>query len=427
MKGKILSTENVRDIFGILRKGPLYTPISILQVRDFIGQEKGLENVYHDQGIKKEALTISSLEQAKEVLKYKPIVDFDENLIKPKVLTHDFLGDNLIQANKIRDQLRHVGGSPNPITLDMLKGKTVDDLITACDSHIKAIDKLRGSENLEKVKKLVEGRKSNWEDFNHSSVGKKTDFLEIAGYTHSPSEAKEEIRRLEQMKSDFERAIKQYPRSISLKDSYTRYRMFAEEIIKDLKSGLGQLGFVNDLIDLKAKELDKIDFIQSNEELDKTREEMFQQLNHTENPRVNLVNDTKEKGDVSTTDILERAEAEALEIRKGLRHVDMGEQKDLETKEELDELVDSKIKDLDSKIEELEAEIEDEEKETEIPEDLDMEKSKKEKITKAQKKLVEQIHGKGDFYEADDILYFKPKDKETTFRVDFDETARYKQ
>ena len=45
------------------------------------------------------------------------------------------------------------------------------------------------------------------------------------------------------------------------------------------------------------------------------------------------------------------------------------------------------------------------------------------KITKNQKKLVEAIHGKGDFYEVDDILYFKPKEKETTFRVDFDESV----
>ena len=198
--------------------------------------------------------------------------------------------------------------------------------------------------------------------------------------------------------------------------------MYAEEIIKSLRVDLKETDFVDDLIDFKADELKmRNDLIQRTKKLEKDREEMFQQLNHTGTTRsVNLVTDSKEEGAVSTTDILERAEAEALEIRKGLRHVDMGEQKDLETKEELDELIDSKIKDLDSKIKDLETEIEDEEKETEIPEDLDMEKSKKEKITKAQKKLVEQIHGKGDFHEADGILYFKPEGKDTTFRVDFD-------
>ena len=36
---------------------------------------------------------------------------------------------------------------------------------------------------------------------------------------------------------------------------------------------------------------------------------------------------------------------------------------------------------------------------------------------------MEQLHGKGDFYEVEDLLYFKPKDKDVTFRVDFDESV----
>jgi hypothetical protein len=40
-------------------------------------------------------------------------------------------------------------------------------------------------------------------------------------------------------------------------------------------------------------------------------------------------------------------------------------------------------------------------------------------ITKVQKKLVEEIYGKGDFYEVEDILYFVAEDAKT-YRVDFD-------
>ena len=42
------------------------------------------------------------------------------------------------------------------------------------------------------------------------------------------------------------------------------------------------------------------------------------------------------------------------------------------------------------------------------------------KITKVQKKLVEEIYGKGDFYEVEEVLYFHSKDGEKTYRVDFD-------
>lgn len=42
------------------------------------------------------------------------------------------------------------------------------------------------------------------------------------------------------------------------------------------------------------------------------------------------------------------------------------------------------------------------------------------KITKVQKKLVEEIYGKGDFYEVEEVLYFHSADAEKTYRVDFD-------
>jgi len=42
------------------------------------------------------------------------------------------------------------------------------------------------------------------------------------------------------------------------------------------------------------------------------------------------------------------------------------------------------------------------------------------KITNAQKKLIENIYGKGDFLEVDDILYYKVSNDNTTYRVDFD-------
>lgn len=45
------------------------------------------------------------------------------------------------------------------------------------------------------------------------------------------------------------------------------------------------------------------------------------------------------------------------------------------------------------------------------------------KITNAQKKLIENLYGKGDFLEVDDILYYKVSNDNTTYRVDFDKTV----
>lgn len=45
------------------------------------------------------------------------------------------------------------------------------------------------------------------------------------------------------------------------------------------------------------------------------------------------------------------------------------------------------------------------------------------KITNVQKKLIEQLYGKGDFLEVDDILYYKVSNDNTTYRVDFDKSV----
>ena len=103
------------------------------------------------------------------------------------------------------------------------------NLKAVCELHMKLIDKIRGNEN-----------------YNFDS----------------PRELIKEIRRLEPMKSDFEIAIRVYSHDISLKDSYTRYRMFVDEIIKDLREKVRKTDFIDDLIDLKAEEIEK-EFIKS--------------------------------------------------------------------------------------------------------------------------------------------------------------------
>ena len=44
-------------------------------------------------------------------------------------------------------------------------------------------------------------------------------------------------------------------------------------------------------------------------------------------------------------------------------------------------------------------------------------------ITKAQKKLVEEIYGKGDFHNGEEGLYFHSNEDGKTYRVDFDKTV----
>ena len=330
MQGIKISKENIKKFLGVPNHPrPIYLPKSVFQVTDFVSQEKHLETYLLNQGIEKENLTLANLEQVKDFLqgKYdkKHFVSFDEHLIKPKTVKTDFSNDLVREANKMRDQLRHVGEPEKPYTLDMIKGNVETiDLKVVCDFHIKEIDRLRGNKNLGKMKEAMRER------YNHSGPPqvKTNDFLEISGYTHSPSEAMEEIRRLEQMKSDFERAIRQYPRSISLKDSYTRYRFFCEEIIKDLR-GRGKKGdFVDDLVDFKAKEIEAM----------------------------------KKEAEILRKELGRTPKHDSVEVPKP-----------------------------------------------------------KVRITEIQKKLVKEIHGKGDFHEVDDILYFTTKDKDTTFRVDFNE------
>ena len=335
MKGLKIDRPNIRKLMGVLNHPrEVYLPVTLFQVNDFVSQEKYLESYLLNQGIEKEYLTISNMEQVKDFLqnKYdrKRFVNFDEDLIKPKIIKHDFYEEKIVrEANKVRDSLRHTGTPVKTYTIDMIKGdaETID-LKTVCDFHIKEIDRLMGNKNLGKMKESMRER------YNHSGVPqvKTNDFLEISGYVHSPSEAIEEIRRLEQMKSDFERAIKQFPRSISLKDSYTRYRMFSEEIIKSLRGNVKKTDFINDLVDIDSKKIKEM-------------------------------------------------EEEAEFLRKKLGRPSKKH-----------DFVDSTLK----------------------PE------SPRKKLTNAQKKLVEAIHGKGDFYEVEDELFFKPKDKDATFRVDFD-------
>ena len=193
IKGYSLSKENTRNLFGVLNKGPLYIPASIFQVKDFIGQERGLEKVLQDQGIEKEYCTISNLEGVKDFLRHKSLISFDEALIKPKVLTHDFDVDRVSQANKMRNQLRHIGGETNPITLDMIQGGTEDDDLKAiCDSNIKTIDLIRGNKSLGKMKELMRQR------YDHTSSGIVEDFTNER-YDFTPREKIELKKQLERM------------------------------------------------------------------------------------------------------------------------------------------------------------------------------------------------------------------------------------
>jgi len=427
LKGYIIDQLNVRKLLGVIHKKPLYVPANIFQTtNDFVGQERALEKVLHAQGIKKESLTISNLEAVKGFLEHKSHIDFDENLIKPKILKHDFLGATLSNANKIRDQLRHIGGDSKEITTDMLSSD-MEELKAKCDSHIMEIDYIRG--NKARAKAIADMKENRWQKYNHSSSVKRTDFE--SPYTYTPHQAKEEIKRLTQMKDDFERFIKQYPRSISIKDSYTRYRFFAEEIIKSLQGRANETDFIDDMVDSNAEELDRLDFIRDNEKVEKAKEKMFQMYNHTGNPRVKDFVDSPEEITVDSIDYLAEAELQAQKIRKNLRHLDMIEE-DVEEKM-LKELEGKLVEELEQELQDLKdlkedddvIEVQEEEVEVDslsIPGAFDKKKyGEKPTITKAQKKLVEQIHGKGDFYEVDDNLYFKPKDKDTTFRVDFNE------